>query len=192
MQIKKPEVREKIIKAAIKEFTEKDFINGSTRQIAANAGISRGNLYKYFKSKDELFIKIVAPCADELLNYLEQRIDKGYKDNMSNSGIEIMSYELGKLIHNNSMELVLLLTKSDGSSYSSYKINIIDKLSFYYRDIVRKDLLENSFFLVKLLAKNFYDAIVIIARETDSEETALMNLRLLFKFHTSGGVDFVK
>lgn len=51
----KPEKRELIINAAMHEFASNGYQNTSTNQIVERAGISKGSLFQYFGSKDQLF-----------------------------------------------------------------------------------------------------------------------------------------
>lgn len=50
--------KDEIIEASIKLFNEKGCINTSTRHICDELGISVGNLYYYFKNKEEILIEI--------------------------------------------------------------------------------------------------------------------------------------
>lgn len=47
--------RQRIIDAALKEFSEKGYKNASTNRIAANAQIGKGMLFYYFGNKEELY-----------------------------------------------------------------------------------------------------------------------------------------
>lgn len=47
--------KERIINAALDEFTQKGFRRASTNTIVDKAGISKGTLFYYFSSKEELF-----------------------------------------------------------------------------------------------------------------------------------------
>lgn len=50
--------KEKILETSIKLFNEKGCMNTSTRHISDKLGISVGNLYYYFKNKEEIIIAI--------------------------------------------------------------------------------------------------------------------------------------
>lgn len=50
--------KSKIIETSINLFNEKGCLNTSTRHIADKLGISIGNLYYYFKNKEEILIEI--------------------------------------------------------------------------------------------------------------------------------------
>ena len=65
-----------ILRAAQKLFLKKGFSSTSTREIAKGAGVSLGNLYNYFASKEEIFdelIKLNAPTREvqNLIKHLE-------------------------------------------------------------------------------------------------------------------------
>ena len=60
-QVLKDEVRDSILESAREEFLEHGFDDSSMRRIAQKSRMTVGNLYRYFKSKDELSDTIVSP-----------------------------------------------------------------------------------------------------------------------------------
>ena len=52
----KPEKRERIINAALKEFAKNGYDKASTNEIVKESGISKGSLFNYFISKKELYL----------------------------------------------------------------------------------------------------------------------------------------
>lgn len=75
-QVLKDDLREKIIDSAADEFLEKGFQNASMRSIAAKSGMTVGNLYRYFKSKEDINISIVDGTM-ELLDKLISELTDG-------------------------------------------------------------------------------------------------------------------
>ena len=65
------EMRAKIQSAALTLFNREGFENVSVEEIAQTVGCSVGNIYHYFKSKDELAIR-VTQMVDEAYTALEQ------------------------------------------------------------------------------------------------------------------------
>lgn len=57
----KDDVRISIIKAAKEEFLEKGYKGASMRSIANKANMTVGNLYRYYKNKEDINLSIVAP-----------------------------------------------------------------------------------------------------------------------------------
>ena len=67
MQYLKDDVKERILTAAFQEFKEKGYSASSIRNIAHNAGIATGSVYRYFNNKEQLFDTILEPVYNKLL-----------------------------------------------------------------------------------------------------------------------------
>jgi AcrR family transcriptional regulator len=74
------ETYEKIIKTAFKIFAEKGFDSASMNNIKDIAGVSKGAIYHYFDSKEELFIKVIEYFIYESSNYTNSLEIKSYND----------------------------------------------------------------------------------------------------------------
>ncbi|AET69980.1 transcriptional regulator [Desulfosporosinus orientis DSM 765] len=61
------EKKEKILRACIQEFSEKGYDKASTNSIIREAGISKGILFHYFKSKQGLFFYIIDYCIQKMI-----------------------------------------------------------------------------------------------------------------------------
>jgi Transcriptional regulator len=57
-----------ILLHAIEIFSRKGYAGAKIKDIAASAGFSQGYIYNYFKSKDDIFVKIVELAADGAAN----------------------------------------------------------------------------------------------------------------------------
>lgn len=53
------EKKKRILIAALKEFSEKGYEQASTNSIVKEAGISKGILFHYFKTKRDLYLYVV-------------------------------------------------------------------------------------------------------------------------------------
>ncbi len=80
-QILKPELRESIIKSARHEFYVNGFEGASMRNIAKAAHMTVGNLYRYFKNKEDL--------ADALLSSTIDKLDKIITGEINNLPVNI-------------------------------------------------------------------------------------------------------
>ena len=65
------ETRERLLKSAMAEFSEKGYMKASLRKICADAGVTTGALYFFFKNKNDLFAAIVEPPLAKLRAILE-------------------------------------------------------------------------------------------------------------------------
>ncbi|AZN41276.1 TetR/AcrR family transcriptional regulator [Paenibacillus albus] len=66
------EKRDKILTAAIIEFAERGFDSANINQIAQKAEISVGSLYKYFGSKEDLYLMIIRIGIESTKKVLEE------------------------------------------------------------------------------------------------------------------------
>jgi AcrR family transcriptional regulator len=71
--------RQRVIKACIEEFGEHGYDSSSMDGIIKRAGISKGGLYEYVSSKEELFLFIVDYTYASLYNYLKERVKSEVK-----------------------------------------------------------------------------------------------------------------
>jgi AcrR family transcriptional regulator len=71
-QVKKAEIREVILDAALELFEEHGYSETTMRAIAHRANISTSNIYNYFASKLEILFEIYDPWLKERLNRLER------------------------------------------------------------------------------------------------------------------------
>ncbi|MFJ8262818.1 TetR/AcrR family transcriptional regulator [Rummeliibacillus sp. NPDC094406] len=65
------ERKEQIMKAGLKIFARRGIIGTKLSMIATEAGISKGLLYHYFKSKDELFITLIQQAIQESIDSMK-------------------------------------------------------------------------------------------------------------------------
>lgn len=74
-KVDKDAKKDKIIKAAMKVFAKKGIYKTKIEMVAQKAGIAKGTIYEYFKSKDEL--------AQMVFNYLLVQMNMQVKQNMA-------------------------------------------------------------------------------------------------------------
>ena len=135
MQVLKDEVRLEIIKQARKEFLDKGFRQASLRKIASSAGMTVGNIYRYFKSKDELFRELLAPIIGNI-EMMKLGLHQHHKETPKGSNAESEEHEamiiaVYGFIVKYREDLKLLLTGAGGSSLESFK----DELIRWYGEI---------------------------------------------------------
>ncbi|MCW7754138.1 TetR/AcrR family transcriptional regulator [Desulfobotulus sp. H1] len=66
-----------IINAAMKLFEEKSFHDIGMRDIASEAGVSAASIYRYFPSRDDLFVEALIQDINSIEGLLEQRLSNG-------------------------------------------------------------------------------------------------------------------
>lgn len=66
--------RERILRAAIKIFSQKGFFNSKVSDIARSAGVADGTIYLYFKNKDDLLISLFEEKMAEVVAAVRERV----------------------------------------------------------------------------------------------------------------------
>ena len=64
-----------ILDAAVIAFAEKGFYKTRVSEIARHAGVADGTIYLYFKSKDDILIKLFEVRMEEILQGLEKALE---------------------------------------------------------------------------------------------------------------------
>lgn len=72
---KMPAGRKQVLLAGLKLFSKNGFHATTTAEIANQAGVSEGTIYKYFHSKDDLLNKLLNPILHEIQQNFFLRID---------------------------------------------------------------------------------------------------------------------
>lgn len=109
MQYLKDNVRQKIYNAAVAEFKASGYQDASIRNIAKNAGISLGNIYRYYENKEALYLAIVQPLMESVREFAKERyfaagddlhsVSEKLSDFMVEHDDEIVILRLGNTAH---------------------------------------------------------------------------------------------
>lgn len=130
MKLLNDDIRKKILHVAKEEFGQKGYLKSSMRDIARNVGISVGNTYNYFKSKDELFKAVVKPVILSFCLMLEEHHGlerSSLMDMLSEAYLRQVTSEYLTMIRKHRTLLGILLFKAQGSSLETFKEEYTDK-----------------------------------------------------------------
>lgn len=70
------EKQNRILEAAVAEFAEHGYDSANINHIAENAGVSIGSMYKYFSSKEDLYLTVVHLGVETLKSALEEIVNR--------------------------------------------------------------------------------------------------------------------
>ena len=70
-----PEKQEKLLSAAVAEFTQRPYNEASINRIVREAEISRGSFYMYFQDKEELFRYLMQESIEEVLDIFQKILE---------------------------------------------------------------------------------------------------------------------
>lgn len=129
MQTLKDDIRQRILVTAREEFIAHGVRCTSIRTVAHKAGVAVGNVYNYFRSKDELFCEVLRPLISALQRYILSHNEERHLN------IDVFSVSefqdeyictMKTLVKNYRPELRLLLFSAEGTSLAGYKDRIIE------------------------------------------------------------------
>jgi AcrR family transcriptional regulator len=133
MQVLKEEVRQRIIKSARREFKKCGFEKASMRSIASSANMTVGNLYRYYKNKEDLYGAIIGSLFDEI---------KTLKSNMPEEPETRLNYLLDsfkELQKDHRSEWLTLFGGSTGTKYQKIADDIHGILRDTVMDVLKKN-----------------------------------------------------
>jgi AcrR family transcriptional regulator len=74
VRTKTPHLADRMLDAAARLFGTQRFHEARMDDIAAEAEVSKGTLYRYFKDKDELYLALLDRCSRDLVALLHERV----------------------------------------------------------------------------------------------------------------------
>lgn len=96
-QILKDDVKSRIIESAKEEFQINSYEKTSMRNIASKSNITVGNLYRYFKSKEDLSSFIVGPALEKI-NRLVRELTNDQIDIYNTDNINLTSEQIRDML----------------------------------------------------------------------------------------------
>jgi AcrR family transcriptional regulator len=74
VRTKTPHLTDRMLDAAARLFGTQRFHEARMDDIAAEAEVSKGTLYRYFKDKEELYLALLDRCSRDLVALLHERV----------------------------------------------------------------------------------------------------------------------
>lgn len=71
---KNQQTKRRIMDSALNEFSKQGYGASSVNAICADQNISKGIIYHYFNTKDDLYLACVEECFMRLTNYLKEMV----------------------------------------------------------------------------------------------------------------------
>jgi len=190
LQELKETVRRSIVGAALHEFLAKGYGRTSMRNIASRAGITHGNIYRYFDSKEALYQSLVARSEVALLEVLKEVLIAFDPGTDLSSQLEALVQKLAQLAMDHRDNLMLLLEMGPSERVSQLRKRIVRMISEFFRSHIGPGApFEDEFFL-NLTSSNVYRGFLEIIRRRNGREWTAKNLNLLVRYHLFGISNF--
>ncbi|HNP63677.1 MAG TPA: TetR/AcrR family transcriptional regulator [Woeseiaceae bacterium] len=130
-QRRKEDRPREIADAAFDAFAEKGYASTRVEEVATRAGVSKGLLYLYFKTKEELFKAVVKNVVVRRVDALIALVDK--TEQSSEAFIRGPASRFLKDVPDSPVAVIIRLLISEGPRHP-------DLLEYYYRNVVSKGL----------------------------------------------------
>lgn len=184
MQYLKEEVKERITQAGLIEFMEHGYKGASIREIARRSDTSVGNIYKYFKSKEDIYENIIGTVYDRLINYISQ-FDMVKLDEKASDVFNQLIEKIMKIFNESNNEISILLNQSQGSKYENCKdifvdfvTRIVTESMTYELSKTGKVLKDN--YIIYLVSNNLIESIARIVKDKhDGEDVKVTILKMI-------------
>lgn len=183
-QVLKEEIFERIFQSGVEVFYEKDFRSAKMKDVAERAHIPVGLIYSYYENKEELFNKIASslPVNFEKLIEEEERAEGLPSERYKN----VAEKHLLDLLEHHKI-FVILMDKSKGTKYEDSKEKMIAAIEQHIKSVLSKKAHQTyNDMLYHILASNFTESILEVARHYENREFARTMLDLVTKCYYEG------
>ena len=178
MQYLKTDVRNRILESAEQEFRQNGYLNASIRTIAEKAGISLGNVYRYFSNKEALFSAVLHPIVEEISkNVYTIFFDKGDAQSVADEMVEYLAQNSDKL------SIILQANKYYVDGFKTILTEactkVFEKLFCWFPNLISK--IKNPHFVTAITAGFLHALNFVVNKEMDLE-TQKRNVKELVIF----------
>lgn len=196
VQYKKEDIKNKIDAAALSIFAKKGYENTAISDIAKTANVSIGNIYRYYKGKDDIFYSIVPEHF--ICEFKETLLKKvaSAKDVLSgdirNSGLFLlMNEEFIEFMVSNRERMMILFMGSRGTRYEPVKEEAINYLIMTVQENYSgKDnniiFDSKNYFIIKTVYTNLIEMMISTLREFQSISEIKALLQIINSYHLFG------
>ena len=203
MQILKDEIKERIESSALVVFSDKGYKGATMSDISSGAGISVGNVYRYYGGKDDLFYSLITgEFVGEFKELIGSKMETAdgidLKDARFFGPMNIRDENIQKFLYKNRLRIIILLDKSEGTRYEKFKDEVVGfMVERAYRYIktmegVKKiDFGEIKGELLPVIYRNLFSAILEILKMFDDISDIFDAYEKLLDYHFLGISNFI-
>lgn len=186
MQVLKDAVQESILSASQTLFIQHGFEKTSMEKIAREAGISKSNLYNYFRSKDEIFSRLTDQAAHAFQTLIDYFAGSQFTPSFCEPGFEeMMTQRLFDLIRMHKEGLILLVLCAAGTKYETLKDALVGRIAEKFRrDHATAFSADDP--IAAIITQNLFHGIIKLTLHSPSDEALQINLRRFIHYHVNG------
>ncbi len=202
-QVLKKEIKERIVNAALKVFSNKGLYESTIAEIARESGTSVGNIYHYYSSKEELYYSIITPA---LIQRFKQLISsklttaKGIplKAVRSYKPMNLKDDDLQSFFGEYRLHLIAVLDKGKGTRYEGLRneiihmlINNVNEYIKSMRGITEINMTPHKNELLTVIYANLFQAVLEILKTNNAIQQIAEAYQNLLEYHFFGISKFI-
>ena len=171
--------KELILEAALKVFSEKGFHNAKVEEIAATAGIGKGTVYEYFRSKKDLFQEIFLTFMEKNMQLIKKEISANLQP--KDALIRILETQFKFVLKNKDIAKLMMNEHQEIDKDFKVKIMILNKQKVaLISNYVEKGIVQGVFRQVNpvLVAMVIEGMVHAMLGSSMSKETSLQTISL--------------
>jgi AcrR family transcriptional regulator len=128
-QVLKDEVRERLLAAALQEFSERGFAGATMTGIAERAGVGAASTYRYFAGKRELFDAVLpAELVARFEALLERRVRALGRAALGTDGGPDLGDEMLTFWVEHRLAVAVLLDRAEGTPHAAFAERFVELL----------------------------------------------------------------
>jgi AcrR family transcriptional regulator len=200
-QTLKEEVRNNIVEAAEVVFASDGYLGATMGAIAKKAGVSTGNIYRYFEDKDALFYTVLPDdFSRRFLSLVDRRVaslvSAGDLLSLDERAHRDADDLLGFWVENR-LRVITLLDRSKGSSYEGFVDEFVARLVRPTLDSLREHSTARRVdpvarFVLDTLFRNTVRTIVAILEHSDDEKQIRTAFAGFWSYQLAGLAGFTR
>jgi AcrR family transcriptional regulator len=155
------------------------------RRIAKAAGVATGNLYRYFKSKDDIFDEIVKAVYRRISVFIEEA---SQLEEYGRGDVKLLAGHITegimKIHAGYGRELLVIADKSTGSKHENFLQVLCDMVFERIKNEMSFDIKDTDDILIRILSLGFVEGIFMILRSVADRKRReeLINRMLILYF----------
>ncbi|MBN1883769.1 MAG: TetR/AcrR family transcriptional regulator [Deltaproteobacteria bacterium] len=195
-QMLKEDIKRKIDDAALKTFYEMGYQGAVMADIARHAGVSVGNIYRYYKNKKELFNTLVPmDIIDGLRDMIGSKFMIADGMDLKNArhapAMDLMDEQLFEYLVTYRRQIVITMEEREGNPYLGFKDELVDlmtNMAMRYTNTIEHPIHvdELKLRMLRLIYENLYNAVVEILKSYTRADQIRAAFDNLLDYHFFG------
>jgi len=187
MQTLKEEIRTRIQQVATAAFLRYGYQEVTMRDIAKKSAISVGNLYNYYKNKEDLFYSLTGTSY----LYLKQLL-RAVKEHGPQSGVTDTDFtkslvrKISQLLKQHRVGFLLMIDRGQGTKYNNLKDELITVLVRHFEEELMETDTSDGSLIMRIAAKNLMYGLIEVAKNYQGDEWVDRNIERLIDYHLHG------